>query len=91
VTRRIRLRHRVLHYNSAALWDVNLCGVRGTWSATGDVRKVTCKGCRRHLTYWVKRAIRAHRVHGDAGEPSGCPYKTLRGRRKRGQDRIVGR
>jgi hypothetical protein len=49
----------VIHYDHPDLWDINICGVRGTWSANGNVKKVTCKRCRRHLTYWVKKEIKA--------------------------------
>lgn len=52
---------RIVHYNNPDLWDVNICGVRGTWSANGDPKKVTCKRCRRHLTYWVEKDIMKHR------------------------------
>jgi len=56
-----RRRPPVQHYHHGALWDVNLCGVRGTWVATGDPKNVTCPRCRRHLTYWVRRGLRARR------------------------------
>jgi len=66
----------VIHYHHSDLWDVNICGVRGTWSANGNPKKVTCRRCRRHLTYWVLREMglskalkRRHRRQAKAGKP----------------------
>ena len=55
-------RRRVIHFNHSMLWDVNLCGVRGTWHANGDPKKVTCKRCRGHLSYWVYKELRKRSV-----------------------------
>ncbi len=47
---------KVTHYDDIEIFGgINLCGVRGTWHGTGDVKKVTCKRCRRKLTYWMRR------------------------------------